>query len=77
MGGFSLIDAGQTSAPTSKQVVVEVGGRYGGPPAGEVERTPSKKKGRTPSRELEAMGMGDRPPSYSASNSMVAFILSK
>ena len=65
MGGFSLIDAGQTSAPTSKQVVVEVEGR--GPLAGEV--------GRTPSREAEAMGMGDRPPSYSASNSMVAFIL--
>ena len=25
LGGFFLIDAGQTSAPTSKQVVVEVG----------------------------------------------------
>ena len=44
-------------------------GEGGGPLAGEV--------GWTPSREEEAMGMGDRPPSYSASNSMVAFILSK
>ena len=34
-------------------------------------------EGRTPSREAEAMGMGDKPPSYSASNSMVTFILSK
>ena len=29
---------------------------------------------RTPSREVAAMGMGDRPPSYSASNSMVIFL---
>ena len=34
-----------------------------GPLAGEVLGTPSRKE--------EAMGMGDRPPSYSASNSMV------